>query len=241
MGGLEQPMPLAGHSSSAECSLQLPPWQALRQGKSAVGAPGAGGGDLVWEAVPGTCRCPAPTSRLGSRCAPPSSPALLPLPPPTPTAPSPEHKAASVQSIGVDNPGWGHIPGTSPDRPRGLALRTPTWALIAPAAPRPRSGLAHSTALLTRGWREWGTQGRGESEPWSAGQHRTPTASTELPTRASQPASPHPRQELGRTLPGSSFPSPPSCSLSGLTPCPDLTRHPHSWLRLPSPRLGGRG
>lgn len=49
-------------------------------------------------------------------------PSSLYLRPPFAPAPTiPEHKAASVQSIDADNPGWGHIPGTSPDRPGGLA------------------------------------------------------------------------------------------------------------------------
>lgn len=124
---------------------------------------------------------PVPRSHfpLGSWCAPPSSPALLPLPPPTPTALSPEHKAASVQSIGVDNPGWGHIPGTSPDRPGGLALRTPTWALITTAV-RPPSGLTFHRSP-DEGLAGVGSSGRRRkwtlecrSAPYPYTQHRAP-------------------------------------------------------------------
>ena len=186
--------------------------------------------------MPGTCPCPASTSRLGSRCAPPSSPALLPLPPPTPTALSPEHKAASVQSIGVDNPGWGHIPGTSPDRPGGLALRTPTWALITTAV-RPPRGLT----LLTRGWREWGAQGGGESGPWSAGQRRAPTPSTELPTRASQHPLSHSRQELVRShSPGLVFPIPTQLLLLRPDPLSRPDPPPPFLAPPPKPEIGGQ-
>ena len=132
VGDLERPMPLAGNSSSAECSLQLPPWQALRQGKSAVGAPGAGRGDLVWEAMTGTCRCPAPTSRLCSRCAPPSSPALLPPPPRLPQNTKPPLSKASVSIIR----GGGTFQGPAPTGPR-ISTPDPHMGINPPRHPPP--------------------------------------------------------------------------------------------------------
>lgn len=141
-------VPVATHSwqasNSADGPLRLPP-PASRQDTSGLGER-SGRGHSRWPEKPverlGTGRCPllppgyAPShlQTVPSEC---SSP-FLPQPPSAPSPDILEHKAASVRSTGAHNPRWGHIPGTSPDRPEGLAslplpeglaLRTPAWGI----------------------------------------------------------------------------------------------------------------
>lgn len=66
-------------------------------------------------------------------------------------------------------------------------------------------------------------------------QHRPQHPARGFPPRQASPPLPRVRSNS----PDSSFPSPPSCSLFCLTPCPDLTRHPlPSLLHLPTRRAG---
>lgn len=160
-------------------------------------------------------------------------PSLYLRPSPAPSPAVAEHKATSVQSIGADNPGWGHIPGTSPDRPgglaslpqpKGLALRTPTWALTT-------SQVNSHIPQLSGVWLA-GVGGGRRRVKWTLDcrQRRHPHPAQSSPPRQASPPG------VRSIAPGSPFPSPPSCSFFCRIPCPDLTRHPPSRLCLPTRR-----